>query len=62
MTRVQRRIKPELWKAFLLVVVQERDANTVSQSVGINVASVYKAKSRVPGMILEEYRRLTEEC
>ncbi len=44
---VQNEFEPTTWQAFLLTTVDEKQASVVAEELGISVASVYQAKSRV---------------
>lgn len=44
---VQSEFEPKTWQAFWLMAVEEKPAGMVAEQLGMNVASVYQAKSRV---------------
>jgi RNA polymerase sigma-70 factor (ECF subfamily) len=44
---VRAECEPRTWQAFWLTTVDERTANDVAAELGMNVAAVYQAKSRV---------------
>ena len=44
---VRNEFESTTWQAFLLTTVEEKQASLVAQELGISVASVYQAKSRV---------------
>ena len=56
--RVCQRVEPQTWKAFQLTALDGLPAAEVAGQVGLEVAAVYKAKSRVLQMLREETRRL----
>ena len=55
------RVEPQTWEAFLLTACENRPAEEVAALLGMNVAAVFKAKSRVLGFIREEVKRLDEQ-
>ena len=52
-SRAQLRVKPETWEAYHLVTKQGMSSNEVAQQLGVKVADVYVAKSRVIKMLRE---------
>lgn len=62
-TRVRLRIHAKTWKAFELVVYEQLCGAEAAERLGMSVASVYAAKSRVQKMLEAEIRRLdTGNC
>ncbi len=55
--QVRAEFEPTTWQAFWLTTVEEQPAADVAQTVGISIASVYQAKSR----ILRRLRQRMEE-
>ncbi len=49
------------WKAFCQTALEGKKAKATAQELGISVASVYMAKSRVMAQLREEIRRLQQE-
>jgi RNA polymerase sigma-70 factor (ECF subfamily) len=56
--RVRLRVAPHTWEAFRLVALEGRPAAEVAATVGMQVAMVYVAKSKVQRMLQEEIRKL----
>jgi RNA polymerase sigma-70 factor (ECF subfamily) len=52
------RVEPQTWNAFLLTACENRPGEEVAVQLGMNVASVFKAKSRVLAFIRQEINRL----
>jgi RNA polymerase sigma-70 factor (ECF subfamily) len=56
--RVQQRVAAHTWEAFLLTAVQGLSGAEVAQRLGIKVATVFQARSKVQKMLQEEVARL----
>jgi RNA polymerase sigma factor (sigma-70 family) len=56
--RAQARVGPHTWKAFQLMTRDGLSGEEVARQLGMNVASVFKAKSRVLEHLREELKRL----
>ena len=56
--RVCERVEPQTWQAFRLTALDGLPAAEAAGQVGLEVAAVYKAKSRVLRMLREETQRL----
>jgi RNA polymerase sigma-70 factor (ECF subfamily) len=56
--RVRLRVAPHTWEAFRLVALEGLPAAEVAARVGLQVAMVYVAKSKVQKMLQEEIRNL----
>lgn len=56
--RVRMRIQPQTWEVFRLLVYEERSGAEVAARLGLKVAAVYVAKSRVQAMLKEEIAQL----
>ncbi len=56
--RVRLRVEPHTWEAFRLTAMDGLAGAAVAERLGIKVATVFKAKSKVQRMLREEIRRL----
>jgi RNA polymerase sigma factor (sigma-70 family) len=56
--RVRARVEPQTWEAFRLTACENRPGDEVAADLGMNVAAVHKARSRVLAFIREEVKRL----
>jgi RNA polymerase sigma-70 factor (ECF subfamily) len=56
--RVRQRVDQRTWEAFQLTALEEQRGSAVAGQLGMTVAAVFKAKSRVQKMLQEEIRRL----
>jgi len=56
--RVRLRVAPHTWEAFRLVALEGLPAAQVATAVGMQVAMVYVAKSKVQKMLQEEIQKL----
>jgi len=56
--RVRRRVDGRTWEAFQLTALAQRRGSAAADQLGMTVAAVFKAKSRVQKMLQEEIRRL----
>ena len=56
--RVRLRIEPRTWEAFHLLAIEERTGAEVAQLLGMKVATVFVARSKVQRMLREELLRL----
>jgi len=52
--RVQVRVEPDTWAAFVLTVTQGLSCDAAALRLGTTVGNIYKRKSRVQHMITEE--------
>jgi RNA polymerase sigma-70 factor (ECF subfamily) len=59
--RVQERIEPHTWEAFRLTALEGRSGAEAAALLGLKVATVYKAKSKVQQMLHEEVCRLDQQ-
>lgn len=59
--RVQQRVEPRTWEAFLLTAVEGLSGAEAAQRLGVKVATVFKAKSRVQQLLQDEVARLEAE-
>jgi RNA polymerase sigma factor (sigma-70 family) len=55
---VRARVEPQTWEAFRLAACEGRSGEEVAAKLGMSVAAVFKAKSRVLGFIRQEIERL----
>ena len=58
--RVRPTVKPVTWDAFFATAVEDRDPAEVARQLGINVGSVYVARSRVYARICDALKELDE--
>jgi RNA polymerase sigma factor (sigma-70 family) len=58
MARVQLRVQPHTWQAFRLLAVEGRSGAEVAEQLGMKVATVFVARSKVQKMLQEEVRKL----
>jgi RNA polymerase sigma-70 factor (ECF subfamily) len=56
--QVRLRVAPHTWEAFRLLAQEGQQAAVVAERVGMQVAMVYVAKSKVLKMLQEEVRKL----
>src|SRR5262245_34670189 len=55
---VQPRVEPQTWEAFRLTALERQPGAEVAARLGMQVAAVFKARSRVQKMLQGELRRL----
>ena len=58
MGRVRLRVQPHTWEAFRLLAVEGLSGAEAARKLGMKVATVFVARSKVQKMIQEEVRRL----
>ena len=58
--RVQGRVEAHTWEAFRLTAMDGLSGADAAARLGLTVAGVYKAKSRVQQMLREEVARLEQ--
>lgn len=56
--RVRLRVEPRTWSAFELLATHERSGAEVAHELGMQVATVFVARSRVQRMLRDEVQRL----
>jgi RNA polymerase sigma-70 factor (ECF subfamily) len=56
--RIRLRVEPHTWEAFRLTAVERLSGAEVAERLGMKVATVFKAKSKVQRMLREEITRL----
>lgn len=56
--RVRLRVEPRTWDAFRLTAVDGLSGAEAAERVGMSIAAVFKAKSKVQKMLREEVQRL----
>jgi len=59
--RVKRKANPKQYKIFYLHVIKKFPARQVADTLGVNLARVYLAKSRVSALVKKEVRRLEKQ-
>ncbi len=62
MERVRGRVEPPTWDAFRLTALEQRPAAEVAVRVGMKVATVYVARSKVQRLVREELARLDADA
>ena len=60
-TQVQGRVDAQTWEAFRLTAEEDLSGAAAAQQLGMTVAAVFKAKSRVQQMLRDEVARLEGE-
>jgi RNA polymerase sigma-70 factor (ECF subfamily) len=58
--RVRQRVELHTWEAFRLTALEGQSGADIAAQLGIKVATVYKAKSKVQQMLQEEVARLEQ--
>lgn len=58
MEQVQLRVQPHIWKAFVLTAIEGLSGAEVALQLGMQVGSVWVARSKVQKFLREEVRRL----
>jgi RNA polymerase sigma-70 factor (ECF subfamily) len=58
MARVQLRVQPHTWQAFRLLAAEGRSGAEAAEQLGMKVATVFVARSKVQKMLQEEVRKL----
>src|SRR5262249_39927647 len=58
--RVRQRVQPHTWEAFRLTAVDGLSGADTAARLGMQVGTVFKAKSKVMAMLQEEVQRLEE--
>jgi RNA polymerase sigma-70 factor (ECF subfamily) len=58
MFRVRQRVLPRTWRAFEMMAIEGRSGAETAESLGMKVASVFVAKSKVHKFLQEERRNL----
>ncbi len=59
-TRARARVEPQTWEAFRLTAYEGFSGDEVAARLGMTRATVFKAKSRVLGLLREEIKLLDE--
>src|SRR5262249_20598214 len=59
--QVRSEIEPATWQAFWLVAVEGKSGQEAAATLGLNIASVYAAKSRVLARLKKHVQELEEE-
>ncbi|MFO0823908.1 MAG: sigma-70 family RNA polymerase sigma factor [Gemmataceae bacterium] len=58
MAQVQLRVQPHIWKAFVLTAIEGMSGAEVAVKLGMQVGSVWVARSKVQKFLREEVRRI----
>jgi RNA polymerase sigma-70 factor (ECF subfamily) len=58
--RVQARVEPRTWEAFCLTAMEGQSGAAVADKLGMKVATVFKARSKVQHMLHDEIRALEQ--
>jgi RNA polymerase sigma-70 factor (ECF subfamily) len=58
MARVRLRVQPHTWQAFHLLAVEGRSGAEAAEQLGMKVATVFVARSKVQKMLQDEVRKL----
>lgn len=56
--RVRLRVEPRTWQAFQLTAIERLSGAEAAERLAINVATVFRARSKVQRMLREEIRKL----
>lgn len=56
--RVRAKVKETTWQAFYQMMVEQRPAAKVAETLNLSIATVYKANYRVKQLLLQEYRHV----
>jgi RNA polymerase sigma factor (sigma-70 family) len=59
--RVQLRVAPQTWQVFCMLAIEQRSGAEVGELLGMKVATVFVARSKVQRMLREELQRLDSE-
>ncbi|MFT3882572.1 MAG: sigma-70 family RNA polymerase sigma factor [Gemmatales bacterium] len=57
---VRLRVLPQTWEAFRLTTIDQIPSQEAADRIGVNLSSIYKAKSNVLKLLQEEMRHLEE--
>jgi len=60
MARIRLRVEPRTWEAFRLTSLEGLTGAEAAERAGMEVATIYKAKSKVQKLLKEETRRIQE--
>lgn len=58
MAAVQLRVQPQTWRAFVLTAIEGKSGAEAAEELGIQVGSVWVARSKVQKFLREEVRRI----
>jgi RNA polymerase sigma factor (sigma-70 family) len=58
MARVRLRVRPQTWEAFERTALQGQSGSEAAQGLGVKVATVFVARSKVQKMLQEEMQKL----
>jgi len=60
MARVRMRVRPQTWEAFERTALQGQSGAEAGQALGMKVATVFVARSKVQKMLQEEMQKLED--
>jgi RNA polymerase sigma factor (sigma-70 family) len=60
MERVQERVEPHTWAAFCMAALDGMSGAAIAEKLGMKVATVFKARSKVQQMLQAEIQKLEE--
>lgn len=60
MERVQARVEQHTWEAFRLTAIEGATGAAAAEQLGMKVATIFKARSKVQQMLQEEIRKLDD--
>jgi len=58
--RVRMRVRPQTWEAFERLALQGQSGAEAAQALGMKVATVFVARSKVQKMLQEEMQKLED--
>lgn len=61
MRQVQQRVEPHTWRAFIATAVEGHPGAAVAAELGVQLGTVYVARSKVKKMLQTEIQRLEED-
>jgi RNA polymerase sigma-70 factor (ECF subfamily) len=61
MSRVRRRVAPHTWRAFEMMALESRSGAETAKALGMKVATVFVARSKVQKLLLAERSKLERD-
>ena len=61
MRRVEQRVKPQTWRSFQIMAIENRTGAQAAQELKMSVAQVFVARHRVQKSLEEEVRRWNDK-